>query len=249
VRLQGKVAIVTGAARGLGQRYALRLASEGASVVAADRLDCAETAEWIAAAGGTVLAQPVDVADEASANALAAATVERFGRIDVLVNNAAIYGGLEPKPFHQLSVAEWDQVMAVNVRGTWLCTRAVFPYMERAGAGRVINVASTIYMTGVPRLAHYSASKAAVAGLTYALARELGAAGISVVAVAPGLTLTQASTDMVRPRFVEATAQQTALGRNVQPEDLEGVIAFLASDDSRFVSGAVIAVDGGLAFH
>lgn len=249
MRLQGKVVIVTGAARGLGQGYALRLAAEGASVVAADRLDCADTARQIAEAGGTALPLAVDVADEASTQALAAASAERFGRIDVLVNNAAIYGGLEPKPFHQLTVAEWDQVMAVNVRGTWLCTKAVYPYMERAGGGRVINVASTIYMTGVPRLAHYSASKAAVAGLTYALARELGAANIGVVAIAPGLTLSQASTEMVRPRFIEATAQQTALGRNVGPADLEGVVAFLASDDSRFVSGAVITVDGGLAFH
>jgi 3-oxoacyl-[acyl-carrier protein] reductase len=249
MRLAGKVVIVTGAARGLGQQYALRLAAEGATVVAADRLDCAETAARIADAGGIALAVDVDVADEASAERLAAAAAERFDRIDVLVNNAAIYGGLEPKPFHQLSVAEWDQVMSVNVRGTWLCTRAVFPHMERAGGGRVINVASTIYMTGVPHLAHYSASKAAVAGLTYALARELGAAGISIVAIAPGLTLSQASTDMIRPRWIEATAQQTALRRNAEPEDLAGVIAFLASDDSRFISGSVIAVDGGLAFH
>lgn len=249
MRLADKVVIVTGAARGLGQRYAVRLAAEGARVVAADRLDCAETVARIRAAGGEALAVPVDVADEASTAALAQTAAARYGRIDVLVNNAALYGGLEPKPFHQLSVAEWDRVMAVNVRGTWLCTRAVYPYMERQGGGRIINVASTIYMTGVPLLAHYAASKAAVAGLTYALARELGAANISVVAIAPGLTLTEASTGMIRPRYLEATAQQTALRRNVEPDDLEGVVAFLASDESRFICGAVVTVDGGLAFH
>ena len=249
MRLANKVIVVTGAARGLGQRYALRLAGEGAAVVAADLRSCEETAAQIAAQGGQALAVAVDVSSEEDTQNLARTVAERFGRIDVLVNNAALYGGLEPKPFHQLSVEEWDRVMAVNVRGTWLCIKAVYPYMKEAGRGKIINVASTIYMTGAPYLAHYSASKAAVTGLTYVLARELGAHGIAIAAIAPGLTLSQASTDMVSARWMEATANQTALRRNVRPEDLDGVVAFLASDDSSFISGAVLTVDGGLAFH
>jgi NAD(P)-dependent dehydrogenase (short-subunit alcohol dehydrogenase family) len=249
VRLSEKVIVVTGAARGLGQRYALRLAAEGATVVAADARSCADTVAQAPMSFGSVVAEPVDVSSEADTAALAERVVARYGRIDVLVNNAAVYGGLEPRPFHQLSVEDWDRVMAVNVRGTWLCTKAVYRYMKAAGRGRIINVASNIYLTGVPHLAHYSASKAAVAGLTYALARELGADGISIVALAPGLTLSEASTDMIAPSYVERTARQVALRRNALPEDLEGVVAFLASDESSFMSGTVVTVDGGLAYR
>src|SRR5919202_3846129 len=154
MRLEGKVAIVTGAGQGIGRAYALRLAQEGARVAVAEiQADKGEeTAAAIRAAGGEALALPTDVADEASTEAMARATIERFGRIDALVNNAAIFYGVQRKPFDQLTVAEWDRLYAVNVRGVWLCCKAVVPYMRRQGYGKIVNIASDTVLSGIPYL-------------------------------------------------------------------------------------------------
>ena len=251
MRLAGKVAIVTGAGQGIGRAYALGLAREGARVAVAEvqAAKGEETAAAIRAAGGDALALPTDVADEASAEAMARATAERFGRIDVLVNNAALFYGVERKPFDQLTVAEWDRVMAVNVRGVWLCCKAVVPYMRRQGdGGKIINVASDTALSGVPFFLHYVSSKGAVIALTRALSREVGADGICVNAVAPGFTLSEAG-----KASGEEPAQRSIGGRALQraevPDDLVGTILYLASSDSDFVTGQTLAVNGGYVLH
>jgi NAD(P)-dependent dehydrogenase (short-subunit alcohol dehydrogenase family) len=166
-----RVAIVTGAARGLGQAYCLALAREGAHIVAAAILPCAETVAHVQQAGGAAVGMTVDVADAQSTQAMAAQTLQRFGRMDILVNNVAVYGGLQLTPFEQILEAEWDRVMAVNVKGLWLCCKAVMPTMKQQGYGKIINIASDTIWMGVPLFLHYVASKGAVFAFTRARAR------------------------------------------------------------------------------
>ena len=248
--LQRRVAIVTGAARGLGRAFCLGLAKEGAVVSAAD-LDLAgaqETAEQIVAGGGQAIAVSVDVSDEAAAQRMAARTAERWGRIDILINNAAIYAGLERKMFDAISPAEWDRVMAVNLKGPWLCARAVFPWMQAQRSGKIINVASAVFFSGSALWAHYVASKGGVIGLTRALAKELGDYGITINAVAPGFTLTEASQSLI-PNAERYGVDRGALKRAEQPEDVVGLVVFLASPASDFITGQTIIVDGGRQFN
>jgi 3-oxoacyl-[acyl-carrier protein] reductase len=250
MQLDGKVAVVTGAGRGIGRAYALRLAGEGARVVVAevDAANGTETAALIQQAGGDAIALPTDVADEASADAMAHATVERFGRLDVLVNNAALFYGVARKPFDQITVAEWDRLMAVNVRGVWLCCKAVVPYMRQAGYGKIVNIASDTALSGVPGFLHYVASKGAVIAMTRALARELGGDNICVNAVAPGFTLSEAGL-----AAGDEPAQRSIAGRPLHraevPEDLVGTIVYLASPASDFVTGQLLTVNGGYVMH
>jgi 3-oxoacyl-[acyl-carrier protein] reductase len=253
MRLKDRVAIVTGAARGIGQSYCLALAREGARVVAADILSCTETVAQVHQTGGEALAVTTDVADNRSTQALAAQTIQRFGRIDILVNNAAIYGGLKLTPFEQIPEAEWDRVMAVNVKGIWLCCKAVIPAMKQQGRGKIINISSDTIWMGVPLFLHYVASKGAVFALTRALARELAGTGITANAITPGYTMTEAAQGIADPERVARlrawVVEQQIIKRVEEPADLAGTVVFLASEDSDFITGQTINVNGGATHH
>lgn len=252
-RLKDKVAILTGAARGIGRAYALRFAKEGSKVVIADILfdKAQEVAKEIKKIGGKAIAIKTDVSNEKSVNEMVKKTVTKFGRVDILVNNAALMHGLE-KPFHQITVDEWDKVMAINARGPFLCAKAVFPHMKKQGKGKIINVASGTFLAGSENLVSYVASKGAAVGITRALARELGQYGINVNILAPGYTLTEIF-EKERREMYDATIKAFLAGRCIKrderPEDLTGAMVFLASDDSDFMTGQLVNVDGGKTMH
>jgi len=248
MRLKDKVAIVTGSAQGIGRVYALRLASEGARVVVTDLQDAGPAAHEIAAKGGEALALRTDVADAKSVEEMARSTVARFGRIDILVNNAAIFGEIPRRPFDQIPIEEWDRVMAVNVKGLFLSSRAVIPQMKNQAAGRIINISSGTVLQGTPWLLHYVTSKGAVVAFTRALAREVGEFGITVNAIAPGHTLSE-SVRKKGPDVDKGSVASRAIKRSQLPEDLAGTVIFLSSDDSAFITGQMIVVDGGSALH
>ena len=248
MRLQDRVCIVTGAGRNLGQAYAIRLAREGAKVVACDVLDCAETADLVKQEGGEVLPLRVDVTNEDDTQDLARQTVDRFGRIDGLVNNAGMMRDLGGRSILDVDLNMWDRVFAVNVKGTFLCIRAVFPHMREQRAGKIVNISSGTWLhtsrTPDASNPHYVSSKAAVLGLTRSLARELGRYNICVNALAPGSTEVGLGPDD-EPR---ADAER-ALGRAGRPEDLTGMLVTLLSDDSDFMTGQMVLVNGGMEVH
>jgi len=246
--LDGKVAIVTGGGRGLGRAYCEALAGEGAAVVAADIRDTGATVAAVAAAGGRIVGVPLDVAEMASCQAMADTARERFGRIDVLVNNAALYGDITGGRFDALSPDQWDRVMTVNVKGVWQCCKAVVPALREAGGGSIVNIASLAATYGMAYAVDYATSKAAVIGLTRSLARELGRDWIRVNAVAPSAVATEGTDEFMgdkRDRMLEVIAQAQSLKRTLTTDDLTGTIVYLASDASRFVTGQTIMVDGG----
>jgi 3-oxoacyl-[acyl-carrier protein] reductase len=246
--LEGKVAIITGAARGLGKEYAERLALEGAAVVVGDVRDCGETVAAIEGAGGSAVGVTLDVADATSCEAAAKAAEDNFGRIDVLVNNAALYGGLKGGRFESLDPDEWDQCMAVNVTGMWNCCKAVVGGMRLAGGGSIINISSLAAVYGLPFALHYAVSKAAVIGMTRSLARELGEDWIRVNAIAPSAVMTEGTEEFFGAKLdkaKEVIANEQTLKRNLETEDLAGTVIYLAGDASRFVTGQTIMVDGG----
>lgn len=250
-RMKNKVVIITGAAQGIGATYARALAAEGAHIVIADVLDGAPLVQELQGMGAEAIAVKTDVSVEASAAIMAAATMERFGQIDVLINNAAIYASLKIKGFEDIDVAEWDKVMAVNVRGPFICARAVAPHMKARGQGRIINISSGTPFKGTPGLLHYVTSKGAILALTRALARELGDFGISVNTLAPGLVLSEgvvANAEM-RERLTAPVIASRAIKRDQMPGDLIGPLLFLASDDSAFMTGETVVVDGGSVMH
>ena len=248
-RLTDKVAIVTGGGKGLGKAFCFGLAEEGARVVmAVHRLDeeAAQAAKDIEARGGYAL--EVDVTREEDTNQMADAAVKKFGRIDILVNNAAMIRGITRKPFMEIPVAEWDKLMTVNLKGVFLCCRAVFPQMKRKGKGKIINLTSETAFTGSRHMVHYVTSKGGIISFTRALAREVGQYGICVNAVAPGFTDTGASRTIIDD-ITKYDVSLTPLGRLEQPEDLVGAIIFLASDESDFITGQTLVVDGGRYMH
>jgi len=242
--LENKVAIVTGGARGLGKVYCLRMAEEGAKVVVADILEpeAEATANEIKAKGGTALAVKADVTSEAETQSMAEKTAKEFGRIDILVNNAGFYHGMSRKPFNEISSAEWDKMMAVSAKGTWLCSKAVFPQMKKQGKGKIINISSEAVFAPTKGLIHYTAAKAAVIGITRVLAGELGQYNICVNVVVPGVIDTPATRSYVSMEKLDASS--VPMGRFGKPEDVVGAIIFFASDDSDFISGQSLLVDG-----
>jgi NAD(P)-dependent dehydrogenase (short-subunit alcohol dehydrogenase family) len=248
--LVGRTAIVTGAARGLGRTYAQKLMEAGMNVVVADKADTKETLELMYGSG-KALGVSVDVADFKSVGAMAEKTLAMFGRVDVLVNNAALYGGLKGGRAEQIDEDEWDRCMAVNVKGVWNCCRAVIPAMKKQGGGSIVNIASLAALYGLPYALHYSAAKAAVIGMTRALARELGRDWIRVNAIAPTAVLTEGTKEFFGAKFekgMDAIRDNQALKRNLESEDLVGTVLYLAGDASKFVTGQTIMVDGGTHF-
>jgi NAD(P)-dependent dehydrogenase (short-subunit alcohol dehydrogenase family) len=249
-RLAGRVALVTGGAKGIGRHYARALAQEGAAVVVADIVDGREVVEAIAAehGGDSVMGAVLDVSDEAAVQALVARVVERFGGVDILVNNAALFAPLPETRCTDIDVGLWDRVMAVNLRGPFLMVKHVVPHMMARRYGKIINIGSGSAYRGIPWMLHYVTSKGGIVAFTRALSRELGEHGIRVNTLSPGFVL---SDSIVRenPQHVAtarpAVLQVRALKRDAYPEDLLGALIFLASAESDFVTGQTLAVDGG----
>jgi 3-oxoacyl-[acyl-carrier protein] reductase len=245
--VDGKVVIVTGGGRGIGARYCRGLAAEGARVMVAD-INEAGAQQVALDVGGTSVR--VDVADEASVRAMVETTLRTYGRVDALINNAAIFTEVLPrKVFDSISVEEWDRVMSVNVRGCWLCARAVAPLFRQQQSGVIVNISSGTIFSGTDGFAHYVTSKAAVWGLARVLARELGPYGVRVNSITPGLTSSEMVQEVYPPDMLASRARARIFQREEQPEDLVGTVVFLCSDASAFTTGQTFNVDGGAHFH
>ncbi len=244
-RLEGRVAIITGAARGLGRAYALGMAREGANIVAVDLLDASATASAVETLGVKALVLKLDVSVEEETQRMAQETLETFGRIDILINNAAIS---PEQPFEEITFEDWRRVLSVDIDGVFLCAKAVVPQMKQQQSGRIINIASSTVFMSFPNLTHYITSKAGVIGLTRALATELGEHGITVNAISPGLTQTE-RTESVPDEIWNMQVAMQSIKRREMPEDLVGTAIFLASDEAAFITGQLLSVCGGFVKH
>jgi 3-oxoacyl-[acyl-carrier protein] reductase len=247
--LKDKVAIITGAGRGLGKEFALRFAAEGARLLLPDiSLERAQnTVKEIKAKGGVAHAILADISDEKATQKMADEVMRLYGKVDILLNNAALYYGVERRDWDAWTVEDWDRMFEINVRGTWLCCKAVAPLMVKAKKGKIINIASDVFkVSAAHQLLAYACSKSAVYTLTQCLARALGPSGINVNSIGPGFTATEASLgqDPNLDAF-KATIDAQCLKRREEPTDLPGTAVFLASSDSDFVTGQFIIVNGG----
>ncbi len=236
--------VVTGAATGIGQAFAVGCAAQGANVVVADMNASDETVDAIQKLGGQAISLRVDVADETSVRAMADAAVNRFGRIDGLINNAAYFREIKLTDFEELDSAQWDRLFDVNVKGVWLCCKAVMPAMRKQGSGSIVNIASVVAVAGQPGYLHYVASKGAVLSMTKGLAKETGKHGVRVNVIAPGFVITDATRN--RPiEWQQMFLKARAISREQRPDDLVGTALYLLSDLAGFVSGQTLVVDGG----
>lgn len=244
-RLTGRTAIITGAAQGLGRGFSLAMAREGANIVAVDVQDAASTKAAVEDLGVKSLALKLDVASETDTLRMAEETIRAFGRIDILVNNAA----LSPQqPFDEITFADWRKIMSVNVDGVFLCCKAVIPQMKRQQYGRIINIASDTVFTNIPELVHYVTAKAGVIGMTRALATELGVHGVTVNSISPGLTETE-RTAGVDQMYWDMQVQSQAIKRHGVPQDIASLAVFYASDEASFITGQTMCVNGGALKH
>ena len=249
-RLDGQVAIVTGAGRGIGVEYAKVLAAEGAKVTVSDIIDTDNTVNIIKQAGGEAIGIHCDVTDPENIRAMVAETISTFGKLDILVNNAALFADLKQGSFLDIDEAEWDRVMQINTRGVFSCVKAAVPEMKKNGYGKIINIASGTVFKGTPMLLHYVSSKGAQVAFTRALAREVGDDGITVNCIAPGLTMSEKVIDDDQWTAVkDGNTASRAIKREQMPEDLIGALVFFSSKDSDFITGQTLVVDGGSAMH
>jgi 3-oxoacyl-[acyl-carrier protein] reductase len=242
--LDGRTIVITGAATGIGQAFALACAAHGANVVVADLNDAEETVAGVERAGTRALPVRVDVSDHSSVRAMAAETMKAFGRIDGLITNAAYFREVKLTPFEELDPAVWDRIFAVNVKGVWHCCKAVAPAMREQKSGSIVNIASVVAVAGQPGYLHYVATKGAALAMTKGLAKEMGTYGVRVNVIAPGFVITDATRN--RPvEWQQSFLKARALSREQKPDDLMGTAVYLLSDLADFVSGQTIVVDGG----
>lgn len=251
--LKDKAAIITGAGRGIGKAYALRFAEEGAKLLLPDiSLERAESvAKEIRGKGGEAVAIETDISEESATKKMAKKVVELYGRVDILLNNSAVFYGVDLHPWDAITVEQWDQLFAVNVRGTWLCHKAIAPIMIKQKKGKIINIASSIMNSPAGyQMLHYACSKAAVVTMTQLLAKALGPYGINVNAIGPGFTHSEAAAAQTGSdvSFKQVVGIQ-AIKRREEPKDLVGTAVFLASKDSDFITGQLLVVDGGTWFR
>ena len=246
MRFKDKSVIITGGGGKIAKAYAMAFAKEGAKLSLPDIVSADHTVNAIRDAGGAAITMSCDVSDEQSVKAMVDQTVKQFGTVDILINNAAYFMTVWKGPFWEMTVEEFDKAMAVNVRGSWLCAKAVVPQMQKQQGGKIINVSSNVALTGNPNYIHYVTSKGALIAMTRAMARELGDWNICVNTVSPGFVVTEGR--KVDPEYEKIRAQQRSIKRSQVENDLVGTVLFLSSPESDFMTGQLLNVDGGFHF-
>ena len=246
MRFKDKSVIITGGGGKIAKAYALAFAREGAKLSLPDIASADQVVNAIKDTGGTAISMACDVSDEKSVQAMVAETVKQFGTVDILINNAAYFMSVWKGPFWEMTVEEFDKAMAVNVRGSWLCAKAVVPHMQKQKRGKIINISSNVALTGNPNYIHYVTSKGALIAMTRAMAREVGDWNICVNTVSPGFVVTEGR--QVDPEYEKIRAQQRSLKRSQVENDLVGTVLYLSSTESDFMTGQLLNVDGGFHF-